>query len=440
MLGDDVALDAFQSRSGLAFVAPLPDRTGVIMSTYRLKTLLSPRSVALVGASARPVSVGRAVLENIRKAEFKGPFGLVNPRHAEIGGIAAVSSLDHLPFVPELIVITAPAREVPAIIDQAGRVGSAGALIVSSGLGHGSGSLQETAVATARKYGMRLIGPNCLGIMMPGASLNASFAAHMPRAGNLALISQSGAIAAGMVDWAAQRGVGFSGIVTIGDQIDVDIADLLDHFAMDQKTRAILLYIEAIKDARKFMSAARAAARVKPVVVVKSGRMTQGATVAATHTGALAGADAVYDAAFRRAGVLRVSDLRELFDCAETLGRIGAPAGKRLAILTNGGGIGVLAVDRLAELGGIPAPMMPETREKLAAVLPPTWSGTNPVDIVGDADASRYAAALEVLLDDPGGRVRGGRVSERHRLVRDQQRRRHRGSGPGRDPGPCRAP
>jgi acetyltransferase len=372
------------------------------MSTYRLKNLLSPRSVALVGASPRRVSVGRAVLDNIRKAEFKGEFGLVNPRHSEIAGIPAVGSLDELPFVPELVVITAPAQEVPAIIDQAGRRGSAGALIVTAGLGHGPGSLQEAAVAAARKYGMRLIGPNCLGIMMPGVQLNASFAAHMPGAGSLALISQSGAIAAGMVDWAAQRGVGFSGIVSIGDQLDVDIADLLDHFALDSKTRAILLYVEAIKDARKFMSAARAAARVKPVVVVKSGRMAQGAKAAATHTGALAGADAVYDAAFRRAGVLRVSDLRELFDCAETLGRVESPTGKRLAILTNGGGIGVLAVDRLVELGGIPAPMTPETRQKLDAVLPPTWSGANPIDIIGDADAARYAAALEVLLADPG--------------------------------------
>ncbi|MCJ9734641.1 CoA-binding protein, partial [Bradyrhizobium sp. PRIMUS42] len=250
------------------------------MSTYRLNNLLAPRSVALVGASARPVSVGRAVLENIHKADFKGRFGLVNPRHAEIGGVAAVKSLDRLDFVPELVVITAPAREIPGIIDQAGRRGSAGALIVSAGLGHGPGSLYEAAIAAARKYGMRLIGPNCLGIMMPGVSLNASFAAHMPGAGSLALISQSGAIAAGMVDWAAQRGVGFSGIVSIGDQIDVDIADLLDYFAMDHKTRAILLYIESIKDARKFMSAARAAARVKPVVVVKSGRMAQGAKAA----------------------------------------------------------------------------------------------------------------------------------------------------------------
>ena len=182
--------------------------------------------------------------------------------------------------------------------------------------------------------------------------------------GNLALISQSGAIAAGMVDWAAQRAVGFSGIVSIGDQLDVDIADLLDYFALDINTSAILLYIEAIKDARKFMSAARAAARVKPVVVVKSGRMAQGAKAAATHTGALAGSDAVYDAAFRRAGMLRVSDLRELFDCAETLGRVDSPPGKRLAILTNGGGIGVLAVDRLVELGGIPAVIAPATREE----------------------------------------------------------------------------
>jgi acetyltransferase len=372
------------------------------MSTYRLKNLLSPRSVALIGASPRRGSVGRAILENIKKAEFKGDFGLVNSHYAEVDGVTAVGSIDKLPFVPELVVISAPAAAIAGLVDQAGRLGAAGALIISAGLGHGEGSPANATENAAQKYGMRLIGPNCLGIMMPGASLNASFSAHMPCAGNLALISQSGAIAAGMVDWAAQRGVGFSGIVSIGDQLDVDIADLLDYFALDGKTRAILLYVESIKDARKFMSAARAAARVKPVVVVKSGRMALGAKAAATHTGALAGSDAVYDAAFRRAGILRVSDLRELFDCAETLGRVESPPGKRLAILTNGGGIGVLAIDRLAELGGIPAAIAPTTRGKLDAVLPPTWSGSNPVDIVGDADAARYAAALEVLLSDPG--------------------------------------
>ena len=406
MLGYDVTLTSsctrtktLQDRNIQAGVS----RATELMSTYHLKNLLSPRSAALVGASPRQGSVGRAILGNIKKAKFKGEFALVNNHYDEIDGVAVVGSLGKLPFVPEIVVITAPAAAVAGIVDEAGQRGAAGALIVTAGLGHGAGSMSEAVERAALKYGMRLIGPNCLGIMMPGVALNASFSAHMPCAGNLALISQSGAIAAGMVDWAAQRGVGFSGIVSIGDQLDVDIADLLDYFALDGKTRAILLYVEAIKDARKFMSAARAAARVKPVVVVKSGRMAQGAKAAATHTGALAGSDAVYDAAFRRAGILRVSDLRELFDCAETLGRVESPPGKRLAILTNGGGIGVLAIDRLAELGGIPAAITPAVRQKLDAVLPPTWSGSNPVDIVGDADPARYAAALELLLADRDG-------------------------------------
>src|SRR4030095_10141074 len=204
------------------------------MSTYRLQNLLSPRSVALVGPSPRLGSVGRAVLHNIRKAKFKGDFGLVNTHYPEIDGVASVDSLGKLPYVPELVVITAPAAAGGGLIDRAGRRGAAGALIVSAGLGHGAGSLADAAERAAHKYGMRLIGPNCLGVMMPGANLNASFYAHMPGPGNLALISQSGAIAAGMVDWAAQRAVGFSGIVSIGDQLDVDIADLLDYFALDE--------------------------------------------------------------------------------------------------------------------------------------------------------------------------------------------------------------
>jgi acetyltransferase len=239
------------------------------MSTYRLSNVLAPRSVALVGASPRPGSLGAAILHNIRSGGFAGEIGLVNPRHGEIAGMAAVSHIDKLPFAPELVVVTAPAREIPDIVDAAGKRGAVGAVIVSAGLGHGPGSIAEATDRAARAHRMRLIGPNCLGIMMPRVNLNASFAAHMPRVGNLALISQSGAIAAGMVDWAAQKSVGFSGIVSIGDQLDVDIADLLDYFALDRDTGAILLYIEAIRDARKFMSAARAAARVKPIVVVK---------------------------------------------------------------------------------------------------------------------------------------------------------------------------
>jgi acetyltransferase len=370
------------------------------MSTYRLDRVLSPRTVALIGASPRQRSLGAAILKNLRDAGFAGPIGLVNPHYAEIGGVATTSSLAKLPFVPDLVIVTAPATAIPDIISEAGQLGVAGAVIVSAGLGHGEGSLAASTERAARAHKMRLIGPNCLGVMMPSANLNASFAAHMPERGGLALISQSGAIAAGMVDWAAQRKVGLSGVVSIGDQLDVDIADMLDYFALDVGTNAILLYVEGIKDARKFMSAARGAARVKPVVVVKSGRMAAGARAAATHTGALAGSDAVYDAAFRRAGMLRVFDLRELFDCAEMIGRVKTPPGKRLAMLTNGGGLGVLAVDRLVELGGTPAELTPDAKARLDAVLPPTWSKSNPIDIVGDADPERYAATLEILLQD----------------------------------------
>ena len=247
----------------------------------------------------------------------------------------------------------------PASSPRPAKEGTATAIIITAGLGHGAGSLADACEKAARATGLRLVGPNCLGVLAPRAKLNASFAARMPPAGDLALMSQSGAITAGLIEWSAAHGIGFSAAVSLGDKIDVDFGDLLDFFALDRATRAILLYIELINNARKFMSAARAAARVKPVVVVKSGRHAQGAKAAQTHTGALAGADAVYDAAFRRAGLLRVLDLDELFAAAETLGRMQPFAGKRLAILTNGGGIGVLAVDRLADLGGTLAGISP---------------------------------------------------------------------------------
>jgi acetyltransferase len=371
------------------------------MSTFGLDRVFAPQNLALVGGSPRPSSLGAKILRNLIEGGFAGQIAVVNPKHEAIDGCNAYRSLAALPFVPDLIVITAPAVAIPEIIAEAGRLGIAGAVIISSGLGHGEGSLTEAVSRLARAHKVRIIGPNCLGIMFPRSRLNASFAAHQPGDGRLALISQSGAIAAAMVEWGAARNIGFSGIVSIGDQLDVDIADLLDHFALDDKTRAILMYVEAIGDARKFMSAARAAARLKPVVVVKSGRMAQGAKAAATHTGALAGSDAVYDAAFRRAGLLRVFDLRELFDCAELLGQSRAPAGKTLTILTNGGGLGILAVDRLAELGGVAAPLSSDTKARLDAALPLTWSKANPVDIGGDADAARYVAALDILLADP---------------------------------------
>lgn len=358
------------------------------MSTFGLDRVLSPRSVALVGGSLRPSSLGLAVLMNLKASGFSGPIAVVNPNYAAIDGEATFRDLKSLPFVPDLLVITAPATAIPGIISDAAAVGVAGAVILSAGLGHGAGSLAETVARTARMHSIRLVGPNCIGVMVPRAKLNASFAAHPPSDGRVALISQSGAVAAAMIAWAAERQLGFSGIVSIGDQLDVDVADLLDYFAQDDHTNAILLYLEAVKDARKFMSAARAAARLKPVIVVKSGRLAQGAKAAATHTGALAGSDAVYDAAFRRAGMLRVYDLRELFDCAELLGRGFVPRGNRLALLTNGGGLGILAVDRLAELGGAPASLTEKTVKRLDQVLPRGWSRANPVDISGDADAT----------------------------------------------------
>jgi len=370
------------------------------MSTYRLDRLFAPRSVAVVGGSPRPRSPGRAVIGNLRDGGFKGPVHLVNPRHQEIEGIRSVKAFTDLPEAPDLAIVAAPAATVPSIIAAAAERGTAAAIIITAGLGHGAGSLAEACEQTARKRGLRLVGPNCFGVLAPHAGFNASFAAHTPKPGDLALISQSGAVAAGLVEWAATRAIGFSGIVSLGDSIDVDFGDLLDYFAVDRRTRAILLYVESIRDARKFMSAARAAARVKPVLVVKSGRHAQGAKAARTHTGALAGADAVYDAAFRRAGLLRVLGLDELFAAAETLGRLKPFPGKRLAILTNGGGIGVLAVDRLADLGGTLADISPETMKKLDAALPPIWSRGNPVDIAGDAGPDRYAAAMEALIDD----------------------------------------
>jgi acetyltransferase len=371
------------------------------MSIYRLHSVFEPASIALVGASANPRALGHAVLSNMRKAGFPGRIDLVNPRHTEIQGLHCAPSLTALPSPPELIVIATPAQSIPDIIAEAARIGVRAAIILSAGLGHGPGSLAAQVNATARAHGLRIVGPNCLGVIAPFSGLNASFAASSPARGGLAVISQSGAVAAAMTEWGNKQGLGFSAIVSLGDQLDVDIGDLIDYFASDRHTRAILLYVESITDARKFMSASRAAARIKPVVVMKSGRHAQGAKAAATHTGALAGADAVYDAAFRRAGLLRVYDMAETFAAAETLSHVRSLRGSRLAILTNGGGLGVLAVDRLADHGYTPAALSEDVRARLSAVMPHLWSGANPVDIVGDADADRYTQALQALVDDP---------------------------------------
>jgi len=286
------------------------------MSTYRLQKLFCPRSIAIVGASPRERSVGCSIARNLRTGGFGGSLHIVNPNYENIDGLTTVNSVEAIAEVPDIVVIAAPPAAVPKIVAAAGAKGAAAAIIITAGLSHGTDSFADAAKQAARTHGLRLVGPNCLGVVVPSARFNASFAAHMPPAGDLALISQSGAIVAGMAEWGTQHSIGFSALVSIGDQVDVDFGDLLDFFALDRATRAILLYVESIKDARKFMSAARAAARTRPVVAIKSGRHAQSAKAAATHTGALAGSDAVYDAAFRRAGLLRVRDLEELFDAA----------------------------------------------------------------------------------------------------------------------------
>ncbi|SEM46691.1 acetyltransferase [Pseudoxanthomonas sp. GM95] len=367
------------------------------MSTYRLKSVFAPQSIAIIGGSPRERSAGRAVVRNLRAAGFPGKIAWVNARYGQIDGMATVRELADLDYVPDLVIVTAPAPIVPQVVATAAQRGVAAAIILTAGLGEGPGSLAEATERAARVHGLRILGPHCLGVIAPHAKLNASIAAHTPLPGDLALISESSAIAAALVEWGVQHQVGFSAVVSLGDALDVDFSDLLDHFATDYRTRAILLYVESIQDARKFMSAARAAARAKPVVVVKSGRGRSAG--GATHTQTLARPDAVYDAAFRRAGLLRVGALDELFAAAQTLGRLGTFPGRRLAILSNGGGVGQLARDQLGTLGGTLANLSGATVDRLDRALP-DWSRDNPVDIVVDADGERYAAAIEALLAD----------------------------------------
>lgn len=370
------------------------------MSIYRLDKLFRPQSVAVVGASPKERSLGRAVIANLKSAGFTGRIDVVNPNYPLIEGIASAPSLTALRTIPDLIVVTAPGPVVPQIIATAGEAGVPATVVISAGLGHGPGSLSAQMLESARKWGLRILGPNGLGLLVPPIGLNASFAAQPAKSGDLALISQSGAVAAALVEWSARRSIGFSAVASIGDALDIDFGDLLDHFAQDSQTRAILLYVEAIANSSKFLSAARAATRVKPVIVMKAGRHHQASLAAATHTGALAGSDAVYDAAFRRAGLLRVTDLDEFFAAAEGLGRLRPFPGRRLAILANGGGLGVVATDRLMDFGGTLADISPKTMTALNQLLPAIWSRANPVDIIGDADAGRYGAALQSLLED----------------------------------------
>jgi acetyltransferase len=381
------------------------NRDAAPMSIRNFDKLFQPETVALIGASDRPGSVGAVVARNLRRAGFRGELLLVNPHHQMLDGMPVYPDIASLPRPADLAIIATPPDTVPSLIAELGARGTRASVVITAGFGergeHGR-ALQQAALDAARPYLLRLVGPNCVGIMVPGIGLDASFSHLAPPPGDIAFVSQSGAMITAMLDWAAPRAIGFSHVVSLGDMADVDFGDMLDYLAADARTRAILLYVEGITHGRKFMSAARAAARLKPVLVLKAGRSSGGARAAASHTGMLAGSDRVYHAAFRRAGMLRVDTMAELFDAAATLALTGAQDGERLAILTNGGGAGVLASDALEAAGGRLAILSTETIARLDRVLPAIWSRGNPVDIIGDAPGSRYGAALEALFADDG--------------------------------------
>jgi acetyltransferase len=374
------------------------------MTIRNLEYMFKPSAVALVGASRRKGSIGAVIAQNLVNAGFKGDIFFVNPKYETIEGLPSYPDVDSLPMGPDLAVIATPPDTVPQLIERLGQRGTRTAVVITAGFregGSGKGQLLCSRMLEAgRPHLLRIVGPNCLGIMVPGVGLNASFGHVQPLKGNIAFVAQSGAVQTSVLDWATSREIGFSHFVSVGNMSDVDFGDMLDYLATDFSAKAILLYIEAVTHTRKFMSAARAAARLKPVVVVKTGRHSEGARAAASHTGALTGADDVYEAAFIRAGMLRVMDMQALFDAVETLALSHPFAGDRLAILTNGGGMGVMATDVLIDKKGRLAELSSETIERLDHVLPRTWSHNNPVDIIGDAPPGRYVDAIGALLDD----------------------------------------
>jgi len=375
------------------------------VSIENLNKIFHPQRVAVIGASDTPTSVGYTVLQNLVGSGFPGVVYPVNSKRESVQGIHAYKDVQSLPHAPDLAVICTPGRTVPGLIRDLGEAGTRGIVVISAGfreIGEEGRKLEAQILQEQAKFpGMRIIGPNCLGLIVPGLSLNASFAAETPPKGHIGFISQSGALCTSVLDWAIDQGIGFSYFVSVGNMLDVSIADLIDYFGSQTETQSIILYIESITEAREFMSAARAFARSKPIVAFKSGRFAESAAAAASHTGAMAGVDAVYEAAFQRAGIERIFQIEDMFDCAELLARQQPPKGDRLAIVTNAGGPGVMTTDALIARDGHLAPLSDETLQRLNEFLPPFWSHNNPVDVLGDAPPERYAKALDVVLQDP---------------------------------------
>lgn len=371
---------------------------------HPLDVFFRPESVAVIGATETPGSVGRTVLWNLMSSPFGGTVYPVNPRRASVLGIKAYPNIKAVPAQVDLAVVVTPAPTIPGIIHECGEAGVRGAIVISAGfkeVGPEGAELERRVVEEARRFRMRIIGPNCLGVMSPLTGLNATFARSMALQGNVGFISQSGALCTAVLDWSLREQVGFSAFISIGSMADVGWGDLIDYLGNDPRTQSILLYMETIGDARSFISAAREVALSKPIIVIKPGRTEAAARAAASHTGSLAGSDEVLEAAFRRSGVLRVNNIADLFYMAEVLAKQPRPAGPRLTIVANAGGPAVLATDALVMHGAEVATLAPETMEALNQVLPPTWSHNNPVDIIGDAGPDRYAKALEIVAKDP---------------------------------------
>lgn len=371
---------------------------------HSLDLLFSPQSLALIGATQKEGSLGRALMENIIKGGYEGTITPINPKYTEVLGLKCYPNVGKLSFTPDLAVICTPATIVPQIIQELGEKGTKVAVVISAGFaegGHEEGShLQAKMLEDARLHGVRIVGPNCLGIINTNAKLNATFSTLTPKEGGIALISQSGAILVSMLEWAHTMGVGFSKLASVGAMSDLNFADYLEYLQHDPQTHSIVLYIEAITDAHRFLSVAKKTVMKKPVIVIKSGRFQGAAQAVRSHSGALAGSDAVYDAAFRDAGLCRLFELQNVYDLLLTLNHFPKLKGNHLTILTNGGGVGILATDTLIATGGELSILSSSTINKLNAVLPPTWSQGNPVDIIGDAPPARYAKSLEILMDD----------------------------------------
>jgi acetyltransferase len=368
-----------------------------------LDCFFSPNTIAVIGATEKPGSVGRSVLENL--CGYGGVIHPVNPKHPCVLGRPAYPRVAAVPGKVDLAVIVTPAPTIPGIVRECADVGVKGAIIISAGFkeaGPAGAALESQILGEAQRVGMRIMGPNCLGLMAPHSGLNATFSAAMARPGSVAFLSQSGALGTAVIDWSLRENVGFSAFVSVGSMLDVGWGDLISHFGDDPTTHSIVMYMESVGDPSSFLSAARAVALTKPIIVVKAGRTEAAARAVASHTGALTGSDEVLDAAFRRAGVLRVGAIEELFDMAEVLAMQPRPCGPRLAIVTNAGGPGALATDRLVASGGELANLAPASIAALNQLLPPCWSHGNPIDVLGDADATRFMRAVEIAACDPG--------------------------------------